>query len=83
MFEANIEENLGQAGFDEFVRDVYEMVDKVNAELKRRFDEKNIVMMQCVTSLIFYFNTLNHEKICIALPSGNLAPAPGNFWGHH
>jgi cysteinyl-tRNA synthetase len=49
--EANIEENLGQAGFDEFVRDVYEMVDKVNAELKRRFDEKNIVMMQGVTSL--------------------------------
>ena len=49
--EANIEENLGQAGFDEFVRDVYEMVDKVNAELKRRFDEKNIVVMQSVTSL--------------------------------
>jgi hypothetical protein len=49
--EANIEENLGQAGFDEFVRDLYKMVDKVNAELKRRFDEKNIVMMQGVTSL--------------------------------
>ena len=43
--EANIEGNLEQAGFDEFVRDVYEIVDKVNAELKRRFDEKNIVMM--------------------------------------
>ena len=49
--EANIEENLGQAGFDEFVRDVYEIVDKVNAELRRRFDEKNIVRMQGVTSL--------------------------------
>ena len=49
--EAYIEGNLEQAGFDEFVRDVYEIVDKVNAELKRRFGEKNIVMMQGVTSL--------------------------------
>ena len=48
---ANIEENLGQAGFDDFVRDVYEIVDKVNAELRKRFDEKNIVMMQGITSL--------------------------------
>ena len=39
--QANMEGNLEQAGFDEFVRDVYEIVDKVNAELKRRFDEKN------------------------------------------
>ena len=49
--EANTDGNLEQAGFDEFIRDVYEIVDKVNAELKRRFDEKNIVMMQGVTSL--------------------------------
>ena len=49
--EANIEENLGQVGFDDFVRDVYEIVDKVNAELRKRFDEKNIVMMPGVTSL--------------------------------
>ena len=51
LVEANIEENLGQAGFDDFVRDVYEIVDKVNAELRKRFDEKKIVMMQGVTSL--------------------------------
>ena len=49
--EAKIEENLGQVCFDYFVRDVYEIVDKVNAELQKRFDEKNIVMMQGVTSL--------------------------------
>ena len=41
LVEANIEENLGQVGFDDFVRDVYEIVDKVNAELRKRFDEKN------------------------------------------
>ena len=51
LMEANIEENLGQAGFDDFVRDIYEIVDKVNAELRKRFDKKNIVMMQGVTSL--------------------------------
>ena len=33
LVEANIEENLEQAGFDDFVRDVCEIVDKVNAEL--------------------------------------------------
>ena len=44
--EANIEENLGQAGFDDFVRDVYEIVDKVYAELRKRFEEKNIAMMK-------------------------------------
>lgn len=38
------------SGFDKFVGDVYETVDKVNATL-RRLDEKNIVMMQSVTSL--------------------------------
>ena len=51
LMEAKIEENLGQVCFDDFVRDVYEIVDKVNAELRKRFDEKNIVMMQGVTSL--------------------------------
>ena len=49
--ESNIEDNVGQAGFDEFVREVYEIVDKVNAELRRRFDEKNVVLMRGVTSL--------------------------------
>ena len=48
--ESNIEDNVGQAGFDEFVRDIYEIVDKVNAEL-RRFDQKNVVLMPGVTSL--------------------------------
>ena len=51
LVEANIEENLGQAGLNDFVRDVYEIVDRVNAELRKRFDEKNIVMMQGVNSL--------------------------------
>ena len=51
LVEVNIEEHLGQAGFDDFVRDVYEIVDKVNAELRKRFGEKNIVRMQGVTSL--------------------------------
>ena len=32
-------------------RDVYKIVDKVNAELRKRFDEKSIVMVQGVTSL--------------------------------
>ena len=45
LVEANIEENFGQTGFDDFVRDVYEIVDKVNEELRKRFDEKNIVML--------------------------------------
>ena len=56
VVEANIEENVGQAGFDDFVRDVYEIVGKVNAELRKRFDEKSIVMMQgslCPTSSSF------------------------------
>ena len=51
LVEANIEKNLGQAGFDDFVRDVYKTVGKINAELRKRFDEKNIVMMQGVTSI--------------------------------
>ena len=51
LVEANIEENLGQAGFDDFVRDVYKIVDKVNAELRNRFDEKNTA--RC------YFTMLN------------------------
>ena len=46
--EANIKGNLEQAGFN---RDDYEIVDKVNAKLKRRFDKKNIVIIQGFTSL--------------------------------
>ena len=67
--EANIEGNLQQAGFDEFVRDVYEIVDKVNAELKRRFDEKNIVMMQGVTSLCPSSSSFLDEDSLVALQS--------------
>ena len=43
LVEVNIEENFGQAGFDDFVRDVYEIVEKVNEKLRKRFNEKNIV----------------------------------------
>ena len=51
LVEANIEENLGRAGFDDFVRDVYEIVDKVKCRTSKKTDEKNIIMMQGVTSL--------------------------------
>ena len=38
-------------GLDAYVQDIYEIVDKVNAELCRRFDEKNITMMRGITVL--------------------------------
>ena len=41
FIEANIKGNLEQAGFDEFVRDDYEIVDKVNAKLKKIGQEEH------------------------------------------
>ena len=38
-------------GFDGYVRDVYEIIGKLDAELQMRFDEKNITMMRGITSL--------------------------------
>ena len=37
--------------FDGYVQDVYEIVNKANAELCKRFDEKNVRMMRGITAL--------------------------------
>lgn len=34
-----------------YVQDVYEIVDKANAKLFKRFDKKNITMMRGITAL--------------------------------
>ena len=38
-------------GLDGYVQDIYEILDKANAELCKRFDEKNITMMRGITAL--------------------------------
>ena len=50
VVDAVVEDDVG-IGFDGYVRDVYEIIDKLDAELQRRFDEKNITMMRGITSL--------------------------------
>ena len=57
LVEANIEKNLGQAGFDDFVQNVYEIVDKVNAELRKRFDEKNTARCYFTMLNLFQLNS--------------------------
>eukprot|EP00112_Aurelia_sp_Birch-Aquarium-sp1_P022749 Seg652.9 transcript_id=Seg652.9/GoldUCD/mRNA.D3Y31 product="Zinc finger MYM-type protein 1" protein_id=Seg652.9/GoldUCD/D3Y31 len=39
------------SGLDGYVKDIYEIVDKADAELCKRFDEKNITMMRGITAL--------------------------------
>jgi hypothetical protein len=51
IVEATIEDGATGAGFEEYIRDVYEIVDKVNAELEKRFDDNNVVMMKGISTL--------------------------------
>ena len=51
VVEVNIEEVAAGVGFDGYVRDIYEIVDKVLAELQKRFDNENITMMRGITYL--------------------------------
>ena len=58
------ETSLG--GLDGYTRDTFEIVGKVNAELCRRFDEKNITMMRGITALCPTSNSfLDETKLIV------------------
>ena len=51
---------------DGHIRDIFEIVNKVNAELCRRFDEKNITMMRGTTALCPTSNSfLDETKLIV------------------
>ncbi|KAI6660755.1 Zinc finger MYM-type protein 1-like [Oopsacas minuta] len=50
LIEGNVEELTG-VGFDGYFSDVFEIISKVSLELKKRFSEKNIVMIRGITTL--------------------------------
>ena len=51
VVEVNIEEEAAGVGFDGYVRDIYEILDKVLAELQKRFDDENVTIMRGITYL--------------------------------
>ena len=51
VVEANVEYEAAREGFNGYVQDVYEIVDKVYAELEKRFGDKNIDIMKGISAL--------------------------------
>ena len=51
VVEANVEYEAAPEGFNGYVQDVYEMVDKANSELEKRFGDKNIDIMKGISAL--------------------------------
>ncbi|KAJ8030264.1 Zinc finger MYM-type protein 1 [Holothuria leucospilota] len=49
--ETSRRENSDSPEFDSYVQDVYEIIDKVDAEFERRYNKDNIAIMKGITSL--------------------------------
>lgn len=66
IVEHSVENHATGVGFDHYVRDVYEIVDKISAEVEKRFGNKNIVMMRGITALSHGYTTFTDENRLMA-----------------